>query len=78
MSILLDHIDHCIRTVGENHVCLGSDFGGIGSDGVVGLDEPSKMPNLTAALLARGYSKEATRKILGKNLLRLFREVVGA
>jgi microsomal dipeptidase-like Zn-dependent dipeptidase len=44
---------------------------------VIGLDEPSKLPNLTAALLAHGYSQTTVRKILGSNLLRFFREVVG-
>ena len=77
MSILLEHIDYCINIVGEDNYCLGSDFGGIDSDGVQGLDEPSKTANLTAALLDHGYSKETTRKILGTNLLRYFRDVSG-
>jgi membrane dipeptidase len=29
-------------------------------------------PNLTAALLARGFSEPDVRKILGENLLRVF------
>ena len=78
LSVLLDHIDHSVQLMGEDYVCLGSDFGGIDSDGVAGLDEPSKLPNLTAALLERGYLPTTVRKILGTNLLRLFREVVGS
>jgi len=78
LSVLLDHIDHSVQLMGEDYVCLGSDFGGIDSDGVTGLDEPSKLPNLTAALLERGYPPTTVRKILGTNLLRLFREVVGS
>jgi carboxypeptidase C (cathepsin A) len=33
------------------------------------------LPKITAALMARGYSAEDCRKILGGNLLRVFREV---
>jgi membrane dipeptidase len=77
MSALLDHFDHCIRVMGGDYVCLGSDFGGIDDDGVIGLDEPSKLPNLTAALLDRGYGQNTVGKLLGTNLLRLFRDVAG-
>jgi membrane dipeptidase len=77
MAQLLEHFNHCIGVVGDDHICLGSDFGGIGDEGVVGLDEPSKLPNLTAALLQQGYGAESTRGMLGGNLLRLFGEVVG-
>jgi len=40
-----------------------------------GLDSPADFPKITEALLARGYSAEDCRKILGGNLLRVFREV---
>jgi membrane dipeptidase len=42
-----------------------------------GLEDSSKMLNLTRALVGHGYSDEAIHKILGGNLLRLLREVVG-
>jgi membrane dipeptidase len=77
METLLAHFNHCVSVVGDEHICLGSDFGGVADEGVIGLDEPSKCPNLTAALLDQGYSREATRRILGENLLRLFGDVVG-
>ena len=35
------------------------------------------MPNLTAALLKRGYTEQDIRKIMGENFLRVVREVVG-
>ena len=43
----------------------------------VGLEDSSKMLNLTRALVGFGYDDEAIRKILGGNLLRLMEEVIG-
>jgi membrane dipeptidase len=43
----------------------------------VGLDTPADLLNLTRALVVRGYSDEAIRKILGDNLLRLMRDTLG-
>jgi membrane dipeptidase len=41
------------------------------------LEDVSKMPNLTAALVKRGYKETDIRKIMGENLMRVLREVVG-
>jgi membrane dipeptidase len=57
------------------HVGLGSDFDGVGGQLSEGLDSAADLPKITAALMARGYSAEDCRKILGGNLLRVFREV---
>lgn len=40
-----------------------------------GVRSAAEFPNVTRALLARGYSSAATRKILGGNFLRLFETV---
>lgn len=42
-----------------------------------GLHASRHLPNLTAALLRRGFSERDVRLILGENYLRLFREVMG-
>jgi membrane dipeptidase len=39
-----------------------------------GLSRYTDLDNLTAGLVARGYSDEAIRKIMGGNLLRVFEE----
>ena len=39
------------------------------------MDSPADFPKITAALMQRGYSAEDCRKILGGNILRVFREV---
>jgi membrane dipeptidase len=41
----------------------------------VGLDDVSKFPNLTRALLEKGYPAADIRKIYGGNLLRMMRAV---
>jgi membrane dipeptidase len=74
MSMLIDHIDHVAKVAGIDHVGLGSDFDGIPSS-PEGIDSAADLPKITAALIARGYSAEDCRKILGENFLRFFREV---
>ena len=75
LSMLVDHIDHIAKVAGVDHVGLGSDFDGVSGQLPEGLDSPADLPKITQALLDRGYSAEDCRKILGGNLLRVFREV---
>jgi membrane dipeptidase len=75
LSMLIDHIDHIAKVAGIDHVGLGSDFDGVSGQLPEGLDSPADLPKITQALLDRGYSAEDCRKILGANLLRVFREV---
>lgn len=72
---LVDHIDHIVDLVGVDHVGLGSDFDGISST-PEGLEDVSKMPNITRELVKRGYSDQDIVKILGGNHLRVFEEVL--
>jgi membrane dipeptidase len=62
--------------MGPDHVALGSDFDGF-SQTIRGLEDVSKLPALTAGLLARGHTPDDVRKILGGNALRVFRTVWG-
>ncbi len=75
LSALIDQIDHIAKVAGVDHVGLGSDFDGIQGQLPEGLNSSADLPKITAALMARGYSPEDCRKILGGNLLRVFREV---
>jgi len=72
---LCDHIDHIVKVVGPDHVGLGSDFDGIGPP-PVGLEDASKVPNITRVLVKRGYSDEDIKKILGGNHLRVLKQVL--
>jgi membrane dipeptidase len=73
-SVLIDHIDHIAKVAGIDHVGLGSDFDGIPSS-PEGMDSAADLPKITQALMARGYSAEDMRKILGGNFLRVFAQV---
>ena len=44
---------------------------------VEGLESPAGMPRVIDALTQRGFTTEDLRKVLGENLLRVFREVMG-
>jgi len=74
LSSLIDHIDHIAKVAGIDHVGLGSDFDGVSGATPEGIDSAADLPKITQALLDRGYSAEDIRKILGGNLLRVFRE----
>jgi membrane dipeptidase len=75
LSALIDQIDHIAKVAGIDHVGLGSDFDGVSGQLPQGIDSAADLPKITAALVARGYSAADCDKILGGNLLRVFREV---
>jgi membrane dipeptidase len=72
---VLDHFDHVINLVGVDGVGIGSDFDGVGDSLPIGLKDVSQYPNLVQGLLQRGYAEQDVRKILGENLLRVWRAV---
>lgn len=71
---VIDHIEYIKNLVGIDYIALGSDFDGI-ERVVVGLEDVTKFPNLTEALLRKGYSISDVKKILGENFLRVFKQV---
>ena len=60
-------------TAGVGHVALGSDFDGATMP--IGMEDASKLPKLTEALMAKGYSAADVTKILGGNILRVMEQV---
>jgi membrane dipeptidase len=69
---IIEHIDHVVKLVGPNYVGLGSDFDG--ADMPDGLEDCSKLPKITEALMRKGYPEEDIRKILGGNILRVMEQ----
>ena len=75
VDTVLDHIDRAVALAGIDHVGLGSDFDGVGDTLPTGLKDVGDFPNLVAGLLGRGYDEAAIAKILGLNLMRVWRAV---
>ncbi|HXZ14265.1 MAG TPA: dipeptidase [Candidatus Sulfotelmatobacter sp.] len=75
-TAIIDHIDHAVKLVGADHVGLGSDFDGANMP--YGMDDVSHLPQITDALLKKGYSEADVEKILGGNTLRVMQQVEAA
>jgi microsomal dipeptidase-like Zn-dependent dipeptidase len=64
-----NQVDYAIRLVGDDYI-------GIGTDMQAGPNmrdfDATSYPRLTEVLVARGYSQNRIRKILGENWLRVF------
>jgi len=71
---LLEHIDHAVTIAGIDHVGLGADMYPR-TPSPVGIRGVEDYPNITLGLKARGYSDEEVKKIMGGNLLRVWKEV---
>ena len=72
---VLDHFDRVVNLVGVDHVGIGSDYDGVGDTLPIGLLDVSSYPSLIEGFLERGYSREDIDKILGGNLIRVWKEV---
>jgi len=73
ISAVLRHIDHAVKTIGADHVGIGSDFDGVSGMVPDGMEDVSKYPALVKGLIEMGYSDVNIRKIMGENLLRVMR-----
>jgi membrane dipeptidase len=70
---IVEHIDHAVKVAGAEHVGLGSDFDGATMP--IGMEDASKLPKITDALIKKGYSDADIEKILGGNILRVMEQV---
>jgi membrane dipeptidase len=64
---------HAVAVMGVDHVGLGADWDGGG--GVIGMEDVSLLPRITARLRREGFSEADIAKIMGGNLLRVLRRV---
>ncbi|MEJ7935759.1 dipeptidase [Sphingobium sp. AN558] len=67
----LAHLFHALKLVGPDHVGIGLDWDGGG--GVRGLEDVTKIPRITEALVKAGYSETEIGKIWSGNVLRLLK-----
>ena len=71
---IIEHIDHAVKVAGVDHVGLGSDFDGATMP--IGMEDASKLPKITDALLKKGLlGIRTSTKILGGNILRVMEQV---
>lgn len=73
---IIDHVRRAVQVAGIDHVGLGSDFDGACMP--FGMEDASRLPRITEALLRDGHGDSDIRKILGGNLLRLMQRVEAA
>ena len=71
---IIKHINHIVKVGGIDIVGLGSDFDGIDPD--IELKDASFLNLLEDALVKEGYSNEDIEKIMYKNVLRVFENVL--
>ncbi len=74
LADVVAHINHVKQIAGIDTIGIGTDFDGITCT-PIGLDDVSKFPNLTRALLENGYTPAEIGKIYGGNTLRVMRQV---
>ena len=67
------HIIYIGEKIGYDHVGIGSDYDGV-EETPKGLEDVSKFPDLVAELLRLGVSDDDTKKLLGQNLLRVWKD----
>ncbi|MBU0928336.1 MAG: dipeptidase [Spirochaetes bacterium] len=77
VSRVLDHVDRLVAAVGPGHVGLGTDFDGFSAPYGLVMPDCSRLADITAGLLGRGYSDEDAARIMGGNWLRVIEAVAG-
>ncbi len=73
ISDIVDHIDYVVNLIGIDHVGIGSDFDGARMP--KDLKDSSEIYKIREELINRTYSGGDIEKILGKNILRVLKEV---
>jgi membrane dipeptidase len=72
-----DHLDHVRGVTGVDHIGLGGDYDGTGTQ-PVGLEDVSGYPRLLAELLDRGWSEADLAKLTWQNAVRVLRDAEDA
>ncbi|TYB57436.1 membrane dipeptidase [Nonomuraea sp. PA05] len=91
---VVDHIERIAEVAGIDHVGLGPDFIDDYYQSVFGgwvgaptgghpyvpaeISRPSDLPKITEVMVRRGFAEQDIRKVLGENVLRVLRDVMGA
>lgn len=71
---LVDHLEHIAQVAGVDHVGLGSDYDGV-TTLPAQLEDVSCYPYITQELLNRGWPPADVQRVLGGNIMRVWRAV---
>jgi len=74
VEAIVANVDHICSLVGADHVCIGSDFDS-GLPPPDGMRDLRDYPEITVALVRRGYDEETIAKIWSGNFFRVLRAV---
>ena len=73
---LVDNMDYIKKLVGVNYIALGTDyFPEKGYPWIRGSETMRDMPNVAREMVRRGYTDDEIQKVLGLNLVRVYRRV---
>lgn len=75
LADVVAHIDHAVQVAGIDHVGIGTDYDGVGPCIPTGLTSYADFPNLTRALLEKGYTAADIKKIYGGNMIAVLKKV---
>ncbi|WP_283136409.1 dipeptidase [Rhizohabitans arisaemae] len=90
---VVDHIEHMVVTAGVDHVGIGPDFiedyfqnhfggwqlipGHESGFTPAEIERPADLPKITEVMARRGFSEADIKKVLGENVMRVLRQVMG-
>jgi len=74
MDRLIDHVQHVIELVGPDHIGIGADYDGMGSNVPIP-PAVEHIAEFTEALVQRGLDDETVLKVLGGNFMRVLEQL---
>ena len=75
IELVLEHLEHMLKQVGEDCVGFGSDFDG--ATVPAGIGDAAGLQNLVEIMRARGYDEPLIEKLCFKNWLRVLGQTWG-
>ena len=75
IELVLEHLEHMLKQVGEDGVGFGSDFDG--ATVPAGIGDAAGLQNLMVIMRTRGYDEPLIEKLCFKNWLRVLRQTWG-
>ena len=71
---IFDNIDHIVHLVGDDHVCIGTDYDGVRYK-CTGLEDVSKLYLIKELMQKKGYALSRIEKILSNNIVKLMSRI---